>query len=53
MKVARWFFLAELCFFSQLSEGKKKKKKMLVPTRVVFVDIENFYDYSFCKVLYQ
>lgn len=52
MKVAM-IFPRRVVLLLTVVRRKEEEKKMLVPTRVVFVDIENFYDYSFCKVLYQ
>lgn len=38
--------------FYHLAENlSNNKMNMLVPTRVFFVDMQNFYEYSFCKVL--
>lgn len=40
----------ELHSFYNLAENFSDKN-MLVPTRVFFVDMQDFYEYSFCKVL--
>lgn len=42
----------ELHSFYHLAENlSNSTKNTLVPTRVFFVDMQNFYEYSFCKVL--
>lgn len=42
----------ELHSFYHLAENLSNNTiNMLVPTRVFFVDMQNFYEYSFCKVL--